>query len=216
MTFDIIKLIIFRANSSYFIYNVASQNFAMVGTVGFISGYESLWTLLLIFIVTIPCNIEAAVQLLYNLIYKRYSDSFAMLYVTGFSHKIFRAAFSELSIWQKGFTIITGILILIIMIMAEQYASGLVARLVWPEQKENAFNDLVLTSKADAEQEDDVTMQISWTRKNNYYYSSESAVDDEDVDEKETQEFEWRELAHERDKPVGVIQYRKRMRMSDS
>ena len=99
--------------------------------------------------------------------------------------------------------------------MAEQYASGLVARLVWPEQKENAFNDLVLTSKADAEQEDDVTMQISWTRKNNYYYSSESAVDDEDVDEKETQEFEWRELALEGDKPVGVIQYRKRLRMSD-
>ena len=50
MTFDIIKLIIFGANSGYFLYMGASQNssiyigvgillfFAMVGTVGFIPG----------------------------------------------------------------------------------------------------------------------------------------------------------------------------------
>lgn len=137
--------------------------------------------------------------------------------MTGFSHKIFRAAFSELSIWQKGFTVITGILILIILIMAEQYASGLVARLIWTEQKEDVFDDVVLETEFDDEQEDDVTMRVSWNRKDSYYYSPELAMDDkEDIDEKEAEEFDWRELALEGDKPVGVITYKERLRASAS
>ena len=41
-----------------------------------------------------------------------------------------------------------------------------------------------------------------------YYYAPESEMDDE------VEEFDWRELALEVDKPVGIVRYKKRSKNS--
>ena len=49
---------------------------------------------------------------------------------------------------------------------------------------------------------------LTWSRKNMYYYAPESEMDDE------VEEFDWRELALEVDKPVGIVRYKKRSKNS--
>ena len=73
----------------------------MIGMVGFTSGHESLWSFLFAFIVIIPCNIKVTELLLFDMMYKRYPDSFNMLYVTDYPFKTFGVAFSRLPVWSK-------------------------------------------------------------------------------------------------------------------
>lgn len=213
MVFDIIKLLILGVNSGYFLYTGAAQRdlidggigvllfFVMIGMVGFTSGHESLWSFLFAFIVIIPCNIKVTELLLFDMMYKRYPDSFNMLYVTDYPFKTFGVAFSRLPVWSKVFTVNMGVFICVIILMAELYATGLIVRTIWSDQKRDTFRLFVPAEKA--EQEDDVTMRVTWSRKNMYYYAPESEMDDE------VEEFDWRELALEVDKPVGIVRYKK-------
>ncbi len=225
MAFDIIKLLILGVNSGYFLYTGAAQRdlidggigvllfFVMIGMVGFTSGHESLWSFLFAFIVIIPCNIKVTELLLFDMMYKRYPDSFNMLYVTDYPFKTFCVAFSRLPVWSKVFTVSMGVFICVIILMAELYATGLIVRTIWPDQKRDTFRLFVPAEKA--EQEDDVTMRLNWSRKNMYYYAPESQTDDEeDVNKKKVEEFDWRELALEGDKPVGIVRYKKRSKNS--
>lgn len=226
MAFDIIKLLILGVNSGYFLYTGAAQRdlidggigvllfFVMIGMVGFTSGHESLWSFLFAFIVIIPCNIKVTELLLFDMMYKRYPDSFNMLYVTDYPFKIFCVAFSRLSVWNKVFTVNMGVFICVIILMAELYATGLIVRTIWSDQKRDTFRLFVPAEKA--EQEDDVTMRVTWSRKNMYYYAPESETDDEeDVNKKKVEEFDWRrEFALEGDKPVGIVRYKKRSKNS--
>ena len=224
MAFDIIKLLILGVNSGYFLYTGAAQRdlidggigvllfFVMIGMVGFTSGHESLWSFLFAFIVIIPCNIKVTELLLFDMMYKRYPDSFNMLYVTDYPFKTFGVAFSRLSsVWSKVFTVSMGVFICVIILMAELYATGLIVRTIWPDQKRDTFRLFVPAEKA--EQEDDVTMRVTWSRKNMYYYAPESETDDEeDVNKKKAEE--WREFALEGNKPVGIVRYKKRSKNS--
>ncbi|MEE0036508.1 MAG: hypothetical protein UEY44_09500, partial [Coprococcus sp.] len=116
--------------------------------------------------------------------------------------KTFGVAFSRLSVWSKVFTVSMGVFIFVIILMAELYATGLIVRTIWPDQKRDTFRLFVPAEKA--EQEDDVTMWVTWSRKNMYYYAPESEMDDE------VEELDWRrELALEGDKPVGIVRYKK-------
>lgn len=107
-----------------------------------------------------------------------------------------------------------GVFICVIILMAELYATGLIVRTIWSDQKRDTFRLFVPAEKA--EQEDDVTMRVTWSRKNMYYYAPESETDDEeDVNKKKVEEFDWRrEFALEGDKPVGIVRYKKRSKNS--
>lgn len=201
MAFDIIKLLILGVNSGYFLYTGAAQRdlidggigvllfFVMIGMVGFTSGHESLWSFLFAFIVIIPCNIKVTELLLFDMMYKRYPDSFNMLYVTDYPFKTFGVAFSRLSsVWSKVFTVSMGVFIFVIILMAELYATGLIVRTIWPDQKRDTFRLFVPAEKAEQE---------------------------EDVNKKKAEEFDWRELALKGDKPVGIVHYKKRSKNSD-
>ena len=151
MAFDIIKLLILGVNSGYFLYTGAAQRDLIDGGIGVLlffcydwNGWlyirhESLWSFLFAFIVIIPCNIKVTELLLFDMMYKRYPDSFNMLYVTDYPFKTFCVAFSRLPVWSKVFTVSMGVFICVIILMAELYATGLIVRTIWPDQKETLF-----------------------------------------------------------------------------
>ena len=72
--------------------------------------------------------------------------------------------------------------------MAELYATGLIVRTIWADQKRDTFRLFVPAEKAEQE---------------------------EDVNKKKAEEFDWRELALKGDKPVGIVHYKKRSKNSD-
>lgn len=95
--------------------------------------------ILFAFIVIIPCNIKVTELLLFDMMYKRYPDSFNMFYVTDYPFKTFGVAFSRLPVWSKVFTVSMGVFICVIILMAELYATGLIVQTIWPDQKETLF-----------------------------------------------------------------------------